>query len=130
MVPVTAILDKIKNIRVVAFDMASQSVDNSTGKAVVNRNVPPRTMKNGTVIRQQIGSIAQDWVANFPELVVEPETADQYYGLNYERIGVVALGGVKELSNLLAEKEAEIQALNARLAALEKRLAEKSDYTQ
>src|SRR5208337_2367475 len=61
-VPVTGILDKIKKIRVVAFDMASLSVDGSTGKPTVNRDVPPRRMKDGTVIRQQIGSIAQDWV--------------------------------------------------------------------
>ena len=97
----TGILDNIKKIRVVAFDRASLSVDGSTGKPTVNRDVPPRRMNDGTVIRQQIGSIAQDWVADFPQLVVEPQTDDQYYGLNYERIGVVALGGVKKLTTLV-----------------------------
>jgi hypothetical protein len=121
-VPVTGILDKVKNIRVVAFDMDSMSVDRSTGKPTVNRDVPPRRMKDGTVIRQQIGSIAQDWVATFPQLVVEPQTDDQYYGLNYDRIGVVALGGVKELTALVEAKDAEIKALSVRLAALEQAL--------
>jgi hypothetical protein len=120
--PVTGILDKIKNIRVVGFNMASLSVDKTTGKAVVNREIPKRTMKNGRVIKHQIGSIAQDWLANFPELVVEPQTDAQFYGLDYDRIGVVALGAVKELTNLVNQKDTEIQALNARLAALEQML--------
>ena len=118
--PVTGILDKIKNIRVVSFNMASLSADRRTGKAAVNLATSPRTMKNGKVIKQQIGSVAQDWLADFPELVVEPQSEEGYYGLNYDRIGVVALGGVKELDNLLTEKDAEIKALNARVAALEK----------
>ena len=116
--PVTGILDKIRDIRVVGFNMASLGVDEASGKAVV-KGVPKRTMKNGTVIRQQIGSIAQDWIANFPELVVEPETADGYYGLDYDRIGVVALGAVKELSSLVAQKDAQIKALTERLERLE-----------
>jgi hypothetical protein len=127
---VTGILDKIKKIRVVTFNMASLGVDPSTGKPAVKRDVSARTMKDGTVIKQEIGSIAQDWVADFPELVVEPQTDDQYYGLNYERIGVVALGAVKELNNLVTQKEAEIQALNARLTALEQRLAVQSAHKE
>jgi len=121
--PVTGILEKIKNIRVVGFNMASLSVDETGKGTAVNRGRAKRTMKNGTVIKHEIGSIAQDWIADFPELVVEPETADEYYGLNYDRIGVVALGAVKELSNLVTQKDAEIKALNDRLAALEKLLA-------
>ena len=117
--PITGILEKIKNIRVVGFNMASLSVDKTSGKAVVNRDIAKRTMQNGTVIKHQIGSIAQDWVADFPELVVEPGTAEQYYGLDYDRIGVIALGAVKELGNLVTQKDAEIKALNTRLAALE-----------
>jgi len=74
------------------------------------------------VIKHQIGSIAQDWLAHFPELVVEPETPDQYYGLDYDRIGVVALGAVKELHALVARKDAEIEALKGTQATLEQRL--------
>ena len=117
--PITGILDKIKNIRVVGFNMASLSVDKTNRKAVANSGISKRTMRNGTVIKQQIGSIAQDWLADFPELVVEPETAEQYDGLDYDRIGVIALGAAKELNILVTQKDAEIKALNVRLAALE-----------
>ena len=120
--PVTGILDKIKNIRVVGFNMFSSSVDKASGKAVVNREISPRVTRDGKAIKHQIGSIAQDWIKDFPELVVEPESADQFYGLDYDRIGVVALGAVKELNNLVAEKDAEIKALNARLVTLEQTL--------
>jgi Chaperone of endosialidase len=129
-VPVTGILDKIRKIRVVAFDMDSLSVDRSTGKPSVHRDVPPRRMKDGTVIRQQIGSIAQDWVATFPQLVVEPQTDDQYYGLDYDRIGVVALGGVKELTALIEAKDAEIKALSERLATLEQALRQLTQQSE
>jgi hypothetical protein len=87
-------------------------------------------MKNGTVIKHQIGSIAQDWVADFPELVVEPGTAEQYYGLDYDRIGVIALGAVKELGNLVTQKDAEIKALNTRLAALEQMLKQLKGHVE
>jgi hypothetical protein len=118
--PVTGILEKIKNIRVVGFNMASLSVDEARGSIAINRERAKRTMNNGTVIKHEIGSIAQDWIADFPELVVEPATPEEFYGLNYDRIGVVALGAAKELSSLVTQKDAEIKALNARLAALEK----------
>jgi hypothetical protein len=117
--PVAGVLKKLENIRVVSFDMAALSSDPTTNRTVADFNISPRTMRSGTTIRQQIGAIAQDWVADFPELVVEPTSDDGYYGLNYDRIGVVALAGVKELTALVAAKDAEIKALNARLAALE-----------
>jgi hypothetical protein len=120
--PITNILQKIRKIRVVGFNMASLSVDKASGKAVVNREIAQRRMKNGTAIKQQIGSIAQDWLADFPELVVEPNGEDDYYGLDYDRIGVVALGAAKELSDLLAQKDAEIKALTDRLNALEQQI--------
>jgi Chaperone of endosialidase len=132
--PVTGILDKIKRIRVVSFNMASLGVDATGRKAVVNPKISPRTMRDGAVIKQQIGSIAQDWVADFPELVVEPHGDDGYYALAYDRIGVVALGGVKELNDrmarLIAEKDDEIRALNARLAALEQMLLKEQPEKQ
>lgn len=128
--PLTGILEKIKRIRVVGFNMASLSVDRTTKKAVVDFDRPKRTMKNGTVIKHEIGSIAQDWIADFPELVVEPKTDDEYYGLNYERIGVVALGGVKELTALVEAKDAEIKALSARLAVLEQALRQLTQQTE
>ena len=117
--PITGILGKIRNIRVVGFNMAAVSVDKDGKKMVIDRNVGKQSTKSGVARKQQIGSIAQDWLQNFPELVVEPNGPDQFYGLNYERIGVVALGGVKELSELAALKDAEIQALTERVSSLE-----------
>jgi uncharacterized small protein (DUF1192 family) len=119
--PITGILDKIKDIRVVGFNMATLSADPATEKINIDRNPPPRTTRDGTVIKHQIGTMAQDWIANFPELVVEPQADDQYYGLAYERIGVVALGAVKELSKIVSQKDAEIARLTAELAALKAR---------
>src|SRR5207249_3603732 len=115
--PVTGILDKIKDIRVVGFNMATLSADPATGKMNIDRNPAPRTTKDGTVIKHQIGTIAQDWIANFPELLVEPKSDEEYYGLAYDRIGVVALGAVKELSKIVSQKDAEIARLTAELAA-------------
>ena len=88
----------------------------------MSRDITPRVTRNGAVIKHQIGSIAQDWIKDFPELVVEPKTDEEFYGLDYDRIGVVALGAVKELNDVVAEKDAEIKALTARLTALEQLL--------
>ena len=117
--PVTGILGKIQDIRVVGFNMAAVSIDKDGKKMVIDRETGKRTTKSGVARKQQIGSIAQDWLKHFPELVVEPNGPDQFYGLNYERIGVVALGGVKELSELAAQKDAEIKALTDRVSTLE-----------
>ncbi len=119
--PVTGILEKIKNIRVVDFNMAQLSADPVTKKMMVDRNPPPRKTRSGTVIKDQIGTIAQDWMKDFPEMVVEPQKDDEYYGLNYDRIGIVALGAVKELNNIVSKKDAEIAQLAGKLAALEAR---------
>lgn len=119
--PLTHILDKIKDIRVVGFNMADLEVNQATGKVKIKRDIPARTTRAGKVTKHQIGSIAQDWLADFPELVVEPKTDDQYYGLNYDRIGVVALGAVKELHAIVSQKDARIADLEKRLAALEAR---------
>lgn len=115
--PITGILEKIKDIRVVSFNMATLSAEPATGKTKVDRNPPPRTTRDGSVIKDQIGTMAQDWIANFPELVVEPQADDQYYGLAYDRIGIIALGAVKELSSIVSQKDAEIARLAAKLAS-------------
>jgi hypothetical protein len=117
--PVTNILDKIKDIRVVGFNMATLSVDKTTGEMNIDRHTPPRKTKSGKVIKDQIGTIAQDWIPNFPELVIEPETDKQFYGLNYDRIGIVAIGAVKELNKIVKDKDTEIADLKKRIADLE-----------
>ncbi len=119
--PVTGILGKIENIRIVGYNMATMSVDTATGKTKIDRTPHRRNTRGGKAIKQEIGSIAQDWIANFPELVVEPQSDDQFYGLNYDRIGVVALGAVKELHQVVNRKDAEISALKERLKTLEDR---------
>ena len=60
--------------------------------------------------KRQIGVIAQDLQANFPEVVVEDGSG--FLGVNYDRIGVIALQGVKELASTTS-------AFDARLAGLE-----------
>ena len=117
--PLTGLLDKIRNIRVVNFNMYQTAADPGTGRHKVDTTIRPRVTKDGRSIKQQIGSIAQDWYKDFPEMVVEPETAEDFYGLDYDRIGVVALGAVKELNTVVEQKDAEIKALNDRIAALE-----------
>ena len=47
-----------------------------------------------------------------------------------ERIGVVALGGVKELTALVEAKDAEIKTLSARLAALEQALRQLTQQSE
>ena len=117
--PVSGILAKIKDIRVVGFNMADMSSDPETGKTSVHFNQPPRVTNDGRTIKHQIGTIAQDWIADFPEIVTEPETEDGYYGVSYDRIGVVALGAAKELNEIIAQQAATIAALEKRLEALE-----------
>lgn len=120
--PVTHILDKIAGIRVVGFNMFPTST-NAQGGTDVHRDITPRVTRDGRTIKHQIGSIAQDWIADFPELVVEPSNDDGYYGLDYDRVGVVALGAAQELHALLKEKDAEMRRKDAEIAALTERLA-------
>lgn len=105
--PLAGLLGKIKGIRVAAYDMASMSA---------GVDGPKVDMSN---THHEVGSIAQDWLKDFPELVVKPKSPDQFHGLNYERIGVVALGAVQELNTLVEQKDAEIKSLTERIAALE-----------
>jgi hypothetical protein len=117
--PITGILDKIKNIRVAGFNMAGLQADPETGRKKILEKRAPRTTKDGKVIKQEIGSIAQDWIKDFPELVTEPVSEDDHYGLAYDRIGVVALGAVKELHQQIRQRDEQIATLEARLARLE-----------
>jgi hypothetical protein len=118
--PITGILDKIEDIRVVGFDMAGLQVDPTTGKTkkVIGDRAPRKT-KDGKVIKQEIGSIAQDWIKDFPELVIEPVNDEDHYGLAYDRIGIVALGAAKELHQQIKERDERIADLEARLSRLE-----------
>ncbi|MCF7674054.1 MAG: tail fiber domain-containing protein [Akkermansiaceae bacterium] len=120
--PLSGILDKIEGIRVVEYNMAAMRVDPKTGKIAYDHSRPPRKMKNGKTIKHEIGTIAQDWLKDFPELVTEPANEDDYYGLAYDRIGVVALGAAKELHHLVKEQAAQLKERDAKIADLEARL--------
>lgn len=67
----------------------------------------------------QIGLIAQEVLPYFPEVVDEGE---EYLGLAYNRVGVIAIGAIKELNQKVETLEAEKNALQERLDALEARI--------
>lgn len=121
--PITGILEKIEPIRVAAYNMAGMACDPDTGELTYDQNRPPRKMRDGRLIKHEIGSIAQDWIENFPELVTEPTGASDHYGLAYDRIGVIALGAAQELNHKLEAAEVEMRKRDETIAALEARLA-------
>jgi len=103
------ILEKIRGIPVVRYNM-QQLRSGSDGVEIVGLGA------------REIGSIAQDWLADFSELVTEPETEDGYYGLAYERLGVVAIGAAQELLDRVEALEQQNTQQQNQLAALEARL--------
>lgn len=121
--PLTGLLDKIEDIRVVGYNIAAVSSNPDTGKVTIDRNPPLRKTKSGKVIKHEIGTIAQDWAKHFPELVTEPENEDDHYGLSYDRIGVVAIGAIQELNRKVEASEAKVRQRDAKIADLETRLA-------
>lgn len=114
--PLAGILDKIRDIRVIEYNMAARGVDPSSGQVFVDYNRPARMSGVGTPIKHEIGSVAQDWLKHFPQLVDEPKNDGGYYGLAYERIGIIAIGAIKELEARVAELERQLA--EARGAAL------------
>lgn len=99
-------------------------IESTLGKALALR--PVSYYYNGLEAKRaerNIGFIAQDVEPLFPELVYtapETRTGENMKSLNYSGLGVVAIAAIQELK---AEKDAEIEALNARNAELESRLA-------
>lgn len=89
-------LDKVMKIPVVRFRMMDQSED----------------------APKQIGIIAQDLQAFYPELV------DEHRGtlsVGYDRIGVISMAAIQELKN---EKDAEIEDLKVENASLKQQMAQ------
>lgn len=60
----------------------------------------------------EVGFIAQDVQEHFPSIVDDDK---EFLGLSYSKFGVLSIKAVQELKN---EKDAEIESLNNRLAAL------------
>jgi hypothetical protein len=90
----TNVLDKVENIRGVSFEWnkLAESLGSSSG-------------------RREIGVIAQEVEAVFPELVTQSDNG--YKTVDYDRLTAVLIEAVKEL-------RAENQALKQRVKALEK----------
>jgi hypothetical protein len=97
-VPLTNVLKKLEKIRGVSFEWNDvyESLGRSTG-------------------RREIGVIAQDVETAFPELV-STWGAESYRAVDYGRLTGVLIEALKEIR---AEKDAQIAALEGRLAALE-----------
>ncbi|QBG47446.1 hypothetical protein EGM51_08595 [Verrucomicrobia bacterium S94] len=67
----------------------------------------------------QLGFIAQEVQPYFPEIV---DDGEEYLGLSYGRVGVIAIGAIKELNTKVETLKAENRALKDRLDALESRI--------
>jgi hypothetical protein len=115
--PVPDLLDRLSRLRVVSFTW---------------RPGAPDTAAAG---RRDVGVIAQEVAAAFPELVVGGQGADAPLAVDYGRLAALAVGGVNalraekdariaELEQRLVTQTDRVGALEARLDALEQRLAE------
>jgi hypothetical protein len=62
--------------------------------------------------RHDVGVIAQELETSFPELV--DHTDPDRLGVNYSQLGAMALGGVKQLHDMIAALQAEVAALKAK----------------
>lgn len=100
--PVTGVLDRLEAVRVVSFDWNRryQAMGRATG-------------------HREIGVIAQDVEAVFPELVTT-WGEDGYRAVDYGRMAALLIEATKELR---AEQEGEIADLKAENADLEARIA-------
>lgn len=96
--PITRVLDKLAEVQGVTYDWNETAV-------VLGRATG----------RREIGMIAQDVEAVFPELVTTWGPED-YKAIQYDKFTAVLVEALKELR---VEKDAQIAALEARLARLE-----------
>jgi hypothetical protein len=58
--------------------------------------------------RHDIGVIAQELINIFPEVVVTTEVEGEYWGVNYDRLGALALQAAKELNEKIENLELNI----------------------
>ncbi len=77
--------------------------------------------------KTEIGLMAQDVLAYFPEIVYtnNDDKGEQFYSMDYSRIGVLAVKALQEQQVVIEQQRAEIDTLKTRMAVLE-RLVEKS----
>jgi len=67
--------------------------------------------------RRSIGLIAQDVAEHFP-LAAPFDEEFGYYGINYDNIAVLTLGGLRELTEIVRQQQAQIEELKAEIEAL------------
>jgi hypothetical protein len=82
------------------------------------------TWKTGNNTKQQVGLIAQDVLAVLPEVVVVPEkefdgTSETAMGVNYDQVIPLLVASIKELKAINDTQAETINALTARIVALE-----------
>jgi hypothetical protein len=82
--------------------------------------------RDKSTVPYELGVIADDMVADYPELVVFDKKGEPW-SFHYERLSVVAIDAVQEVDGLLTaeieERRTENDALRAELAALTARVA-------
>jgi hypothetical protein len=93
------------------------SLENALSK-VLQMHAYSFNWKSDTRGKRDVGFMAQDMEAIFPEAVFENRT-DGYLGINYSRLSVLLVEAMKEQQQIIDARDAEIIELNARLDRLE-----------
>ncbi len=72
--------------------------------------------------KTEIGFLAQDVLNYFPEIVYNRtnDKGEQYYTMDYSRIGVLAVKALQEQQAIIQKQQSEINTLKAEMAALKK----------
>ncbi len=76
---------------------------------------------NDNVDKRDIGLVAQEVEAEFPELVYQNES-DGYYALKYDKLTAILVESIKELKILLDEARQENTEMRRKISAMEQRL--------
>lgn len=93
-------------------------------KDIMHLNVLTYYYKERKVNTRSLGLIAQNVAGYFPEIVSKSYSKDgiQYLGLDYSKIGVLALKAVQEQQAIIEQQQKQIDNLEKRLAVLERLL--------
>lgn len=69
--------------------------------------------------KMAFGYLAQDVLKIFPDVVRETDNEDGYLGLDYQKVGVIAVKAIQELNKKVEELEAELASKNKQLESME-----------
>jgi hypothetical protein len=78
--------------------------------------------KNSNSEQRKIGLLAQEVEQIIPEVVIPPETENDYYGLNYADLVSVLIKGIQEQQFQIEELKSYNKELEVRLSAIEAKL--------